>query len=732
MRNIDEQVMAHQPLETDCCPNCQIQTNQTVKQAETDRRDRQRQLIRLFSGVLLFALSFVFSNLPGFMMTLLVAAYLILGYDVVIRAARGLYQKKILDEHFLMSLATIGAFVIGEYPEAVAVMLFYQVGEYFQSKAVAKSRRSISQLQQIRPDKARLLEGLVVVDTTPDQINTGNRLLILPGDRVPVDCEIIEGQSDFNTAALTGESQPRDADVGDELMAGFINGSGRIVARALRPASESAVSRVIALTEHAAAGKAPAERFITRFASVYTPAVVLLALFVAVVPPIVFQDPFTDWIYRAFILLVISCPCALVISVPLSYFAGLGAASRQGLLVKGGQYLEKMAAADTLVFDKTGTLTEGRFAIEHMTVATDSRLSEKEIMRIAAAAEAHATHPVALSICRRWEEMSGEKPDNNLISALRDLPGQGLTANIQGVPLLIGSARLMQTFRIQGFDGVGNDTVKVSSLAKQGAVAQHTAVNREQTDINQTINQTSNQTINQTRNQTKIQDSNQTRDQASNQIGKGQSAHEQSTRALTQIHIAYDGRYVASLYLKDQLKPDLGKTINRFRKLGIKKMILLSGDRQAIVEETAGQLKLDQAFADMLPEQKIDQLEKIIMTSNRPVVYLGDGINDAPALARADVGIAMGSGSDTAIESADAVLMSGEIKRLPAALRLARKTARIVRQNVAIALGLKLLIMLLALAGLSSIWQAILADVGVSLLAILNSLRLMRKRSENI
>ena len=698
MRNTDEQIMAHQPADAACCPNCQIEVNQHAEH-DTDKKNHQRQLIRLFSGLVLFASAFVFSNLPAVAVMLLVAAYLVLGYDVVIRAIRGLYQKRLLDEHFLMSLATIGAFVIGEYPEAVAVMLFYQVGEYFQGKAVAKSRRSISQLQQIRPDKARLLEGTSIIETTPEQVEAGNRILILPGDRVPVDCQILEGQSDFNTAALTGESQPRDADIGDELMAGFINGSGRIVARALRPASESAVSRVIALTEHAAAGKAPAERFITRFASVYTPIVVLLAVLVAVVPPVVFQEPLTDWIYRAFILLVISCPCALVISVPLSYFAGLGAASRQGLLVKGGQYLEKMAAADTLVFDKTGTLTEGRFVIEHMTVVPGSQLSEKEIMRMAAAAESHATHPVALSICRRWEDLSGEKPDNSLISELRDLPGQGLTASVQGVPLHIGNMRLMQSYGIHGLPEADCHIVKTPEIADQKPDALNSPKNLNQANTDET--------------------------------GEVQINSEQSSKAFTHIHIAYDGQYVASLYLEDQLKPDLMNTIARFRKLGIKKLILLSGDRKEIVEKTAGKLKLDQAFADMLPEQKIERLEKIIEASHRPVVYLGDGINDAPALARADVGIAMGSGSDTAIESADAVLMSGEIRRLPAALRLSRKTAGIVRQNVAMALGLKILIMLLAVAGLSSIWQAILADVGVSLLAILNALRLMRKIPDN-
>ncbi len=614
------------------------------------------RLLRFGTGLLPFIGALMLPGGHFFRLPLFLAAYLILGSDVLLAAFTRIGHKQLFDENFLMSLATLGALLIGEYPEAVAVMLFYQIGEICQHLAVDHSRRSIKALLDIRPEQANLItkQGLTLVH--PDQVKPGDRLQIRPGERVPLDSRIILGQSALDTAALTGESLPRPVDPGDEILAGCINGSGLLTVEVLHSYGDSAVSKILAMVEAASARKASVEQFITRFAAIYTPLMVGLALLLALLPPLFLHQPIMDWIYRALILLVISCPCALVLSVPLGYFGGLGAASSRGILVKGGNFLEKLATAGTVAFDKTGTLTSGQFVVDHIQAAG---MEANEILRLSALAESFSSHPIAQSILMAWQSTGAELPDQKRVRQYQDLAGRGVSAELEDCRLLLGNSRLMKE----------NQVLLPEFDEKAGADA-------------------------------------------------------------TILYLAIDGVYAGEIWLSDQLKVGAIGALSKLRKIGVGQLAIISGDRQHIVRQVAGKLGIEQIFAELLPEQKVAALETLIVRQNRKnsVIYVGDGINDAPVLARSDVGIALGAGSDAAIESADVVILSDDLDKISEVICLARKTSRIIRQNVFLALGLKAAVLILAVAGFAGIWQAVFADVGVAILAVFNSLRVLSRK----
>lgn len=594
---------------------------------------------------------------PSTELLLFVTAYGLLGFDVLRAAARRISVSQLFDEHFLMAIATIGAFFIGEYPEAVSVMLFYQAGEVLQDVTVDRSRKALGALVNLRPDVARLVTDAGIVETQPERVAPGQTILIRPGERVPLDCTILEGQSSLDTAALTGESLPREAAPGDSLLAGFVNGSGLLTARVVRNYAESAISRILKQTEEAQSRKAPAEKFITRFAAIYTPAMVALAALIAFVPPLLLGQSLREWGYRALILLVISCPCALVLSIPLGYFGGIGAASARGILVKGGHYLEKLAGVDQIVFDKTGTLTEGRLAIEAIT--PESGVDADELLALAAFAESHSEHPIARAVREAAQALL--KPDEwqadgHRTAGYQDRPGLGIIVWKDQQKIACGNARLM---------------------AEEGI--RLPAVRPEQTGL--------------------------------------------------LLYLAVDGVLKGSLVLSDRAREDAHDALRTLKEMGVRQTAMLSGDRQDNAGTLALLLGIDRAYGDLLPGDKVRHLEHILSekTGKGSTVYVGDGINDAPVLARADVGIAFGrSGTDAAIESADVVILSDRLAKLPESIRIARKTSRIIIQNVVMALGFKAAVMILSLLGMGSIWQAVFADVGVALLAVLNSLRVIR------
>lgn len=628
----------------------------------------RRTFIRFIIGLVPFLLALTISLPDIAEITLFVAAWLILGYDVLYKAVGKIGSKHIFDENFLMGLATAGALLIGEYPEAVAVMLFYQAGEIFQDMAVTHSRSSIKALTNLRPDYANLLissDESEFERVGPEQVKIRDRLLIRPGERIPVDCVILSGSSDLDTSALTGESMPVSVEPDQEIMAGSINGSGLLVAEVLREYSDSAIARVLAMAENASARKSQAEQFITRFAAFYTPIMVVLALLIAVLPPLVLEQSFKIWIYRALILLVISCPCALVLSVPMSYFAGLGAASSRGLLIKGGQYLEKLSQVNQIVFDKTGTLTEGEFSVDQ--VKSLSEISETELLLMAAKLEGPSDHPIARSIRQAAEKKKTETEvqnsfilysDNNW-QAYHERPGFGIEASLDGHNLMLGNEKL----------------IRKSGLSVPEQAAENTGSQR--------------------------------------------------------VWLIIDSVLAGYIDLTDKIRQGTIEMIAELRNQGIEKTAMLSGDRQQAAEKIGKLLEIDEIHAELLPDNKVDELEQLMRRSyevNQKSVtaFVGDGINDAPVLARSDLGIAVGSASDAAVESADLVIIGYEPAKINQAISLAKRTAVIVRQNVALTLGLKLVVMLLAVAGLGGIWQAVFADVGVALLAVLNAMRILR------
>lgn len=573
--------------------------------------------------------------------------YLVIGWDVLWKALRNIKNGQVFDENFLMSLATVGAFACGEYGEAVAVMLFYQVGELFQSVAVHRSRRSIAQLMDIRPDFANVEreEGLVQVD--PEEVQVGELILVKPGERVPLDGTVEEGTSALDTAALTGESLPRDVGVGDEVVSGCVNLSGALRVRVKKPYGQSTVARILDLVENSSAKKARSEQFITRFARVYTPAVVVAAVVLAVLPPVLGFGTWNMWFTRALNFLVVSCPCALVISIPLSFFGGIGGASRRGILVKGGNYLETLARTQTVVFDKTGTLTQGKFSV---TQILPQGMEEGELLEKAALAEGYSTHPISQAIRRQAGEL-----DLSRLGEVEELAGMGVRAQVDGCAVLAGNRKLMAHFAIslpQGEDPVG-----------------------------------------------------------------------------TVVHVAVDGVYAGCLVIADQVKPGAAEALEQLKKAGVSRTVMLTGDAPQVGEAVGRALGLDQVHAGLLPGDKVEWVERLLAEKapGTALAFVGDGINDAPVLSRADVGVAMGAmGSDAAIEAADVVLMDGDLSKLPQAVAIARKTLRVVKENTIFAIGIKLAVLVLSAFGLVGLWWAVFADVGVSVLAILNASRMLR------
>lgn len=616
----------------------------TKKQKKTLRRIVGSTV--LFAGV--WAVTALVSLPPWGEFLLYLLPYALIGWDILWKAVRNILNGQVFDENFLMALATVGAFGCGEYREGVAVMLFYQVGELFQSVAVSRSRASIAQLMDIRPDSANVERDGEVVTVDPEEVSVDEIIVIRAGERVPLDGTIVEGASALDTAALTGESMPRDVATGDEVVSGCVNLSGLLRVKVSRPFGESTVSKILDLVENSAAKKAKAEHFITKFARYYTPAVVLCAVALALIPPLAGLGPWRTWVLRALNFLVVSCPCALVISIPLSFFGGIGGASRQGILVKGGNYLEALAKADTVVFDKTGTLTQGRFAVTEVSPVGRSR---EELLELAAQAEQFSTHPIARSILTAW----GGTPDRDRVSQVEELAGRGLRVQVDGRTVLAGNGRLMKE--------------------------------------------------------------------------NGVSLPEQPEAPGTVIHLVVEGQYAGRLVIADQLKPGAKEAIQALKASGVGRTVMLTGDSQAAGQAAAKELGLDQVYAQLLPGDKVDRVEALLSEKQpgKTLVYVGDGINDAPVLSRADVGVAMGAmGSDAAIEAADVVLMDDDLRKLSRAVAIARKTMTIVKENTIFAIGVKLAVLALSAAGLVGLWWAVFADVGVSVIAILNASRMLK------
>lgn len=578
--------------------------------------------------------------------------YLVIGWDIVYKAVRGIVNGQVFDENFLMTIATFGAFGVGEYSEAVAVMLFYQVGELFQSYAVSRSRQSIADLMDICPEYANLEKDGELVQTDPDDVEIGDIIVIKPGERVPLDGRVISGESMVDTSALTGESVPRRVETGSEIISGCINESGVLRVEVTKEFDDSTVARILELVENASSKKAQVENFITRFARYYTPAVVIAAALLAVVPPLALGAGFGPWIQRACIFLVISCPCALVISVPLSFFGGIGAASRNGVLVKGSNYLEALAQMDTIVFDKTGTLTKGEFKV---TEIRPSGMSGEELLRLAALAEHYSNHPISLSIRDAYEKAGG-RMNLSSIGKNEEISGHGVRTEIDGSVVLAGNGRLMEA------EGI---------------------------------------------------------------------AYEPCESIGTVVYLARDGVFAGTIVISDTVKEHAAQAIRDLKQAGVKRTVMLTGDRKAVGEAVAEKLGLDEVFTELLPADKVEQVERLLdgQAEGRKLAFVGDGINDAPVLTRADIGIAMGSmGSDAAIEAADVVLMDDDPARISVVVRISRKTLSIVKQNIVFALGVKALVLGLGAFGMANMWEAVFADVGVSVIAILNAMRALKTK----
>lgn len=614
------------------------------EEALPEKRDWAKEL--LLAVMILFAFGFFLPE-EYFWIRLVyyLTLYIIIGHKVLIKMVQNIQRGNLFDENFLMSIATLGAFLLGEFPEAVAVMLFYQIGEYFQDKATSQSRQSIARLMDIRSDKAWRLEGGETVQVDPETVRVADHILVKPGEKVPLDGLVREGRSILDTSALTGESLPREIGVGEDITSGVINLTSPLVIEVSKTFSQSTVNKILELVENASNKKAETERMITRFSRVYTPVVVGIAFLLASLPPLLGLGEWSTWLYRALTFLVISCPCALAVSVPMSFFGGLGGASKLGVLVKGGNYLEALAKLDTVVFDKTGTITKGIFAVD---TVVNAEGIEDNILYLAAHLESYSNHPIANSIRTAY----GQEVDENRVSQITELPGQGMSGRIDGRQLYLGNARLME---VQG--------IAYPAIDSTGTV----------------------------------------------------------------LYLAEDSHFLGYFLITDQVKETSIEALKDLQAVGIKKTVLLSGDRQAVVDEFAQQFAFNDAFGDCLPQDKVSTFEEILTQSQQAVAFVGDGVNDAPVLARADVGIAMGGlGSDAAIESADVVLMDDDLGKLPQVIRLAKKTVRIARQNMTLAIVVKLIFLVLSGLGISNMWEAIFADVGVTLLAVWNALRTLR------
>ena len=648
-KQIEAIVHSHEPEVT--VSEYTANTSASVEAADDDR-DGRNMVMRLIFGAIFFAVGIILSAFTqvsaSVYLPFLILAYIILGIDVVMRAVQNIIKGRVFDENFLMSLSTIGALIIGEYPEAVAVMLFYQVGEYFQSAAVKRSRKSIADLMDIRPDWATVIRAGQWLVVPPETVSIGETIVVKPGEKIPLDGIVLEGTSMLDTKALTGESVPKTVCKDDEVLSGCISQSGVLMIQVTKAFGESTVSKIIELVEHASERKAPTENFITTFARYYTPVVVIIAAILAVIPPLLFHGLWVEWMRRALVFLVISCPCALVISIPLTFFGGIGAASRRGVLVKGSNCLEALNRVQTIVFDKTGTLTKGVFNVTGIFPADG--FTTAQVLEYAAMAESCSNHPIAKSICSAY----GKKVDQKLEN-VQEISGYGICVTADGKKILAGNTKLMDA-----------QSICYTPCGKAG----------------------------------------------------------------TKVYVAVDGQYAGCILIADEMKKDSKSAIEALKKMGIRKTVMLTGDEEAIGREAAEALGLDAYYAQLLPDQKVEKLEQLD-GGKRPgskLAFVGDGINDAPVLARADVGIAMGGlGSDAAIEAADVVLMTDEPSKLVDAIKVARKTKRIVLQNIAMALGVKGVFLILGAFGVAGMWEAVFSDVGVALLAVFNALRMMKK-----
>lgn len=605
--------------------------------------------LMLIIGAVIYIIALLYKGNENLLSVLLfVASYLVIGGEVIWIAIKNISRGEIFDENFLMSIATLGAFFIGEYPEAVAVMLFYQIGEMFQGYAVSKSRKSISSLMNIRADYANVLRNGEEAKVDPQNLSIDEVIIIKPGERIPLDGIVLDGTSFIDTSALTGESVPREITVGDEILSGAINNNGVLKVKVNKEFGESTVSRILELVENASNKKAPTEKFITKFSKVYTPIVVVIAILVAVIPPLVISgETFSVWIYRALSLLVVSCPCALVVSIPLGFFSGIGAASKKGILVKGGNYLEALKDSEIVVFDKTGTLTKGVF---NVTEINPKNISKEELLEITAMGESHSNHPIAISIAKAY----GKEINKEEIKDYKEISGHGIEVTINDNDVLLGNVKLMKVNNIE-FDEIDS-------------------------------------------------------------IG-------------TIVYVAINGQYKGNIVISDEIKENVDIALRELKNVGIKKTVMLTGDNKRVAEKVAKSIGIDEVYSELLPGDKVSKVEEILDKNNQKgkVLFVGDGINDAPVLARADIGVAMGGiGSDAAIEAADVVLMKDKVEAIAEAIRVSRRTNKILWQNIIFSLGVKIIVMILVVLGLTNMWAAVFADVGVTLIAVLNSMRIIR------
>uniref|UniRef100_UPI00047B39E4 heavy metal translocating P-type ATPase n=1 Tax=Caldanaerobius polysaccharolyticus TaxID=44256 RepID=UPI00047B39E4 len=643
VKDIEPEVEVVDNKERDAKCACEDDSSNAASNIEANNR---KKAIRFGISALFFAAALLIEFPYWIDFTLFLISYILSGGEVVLKAFKNITKGQVFDENFLMTIATVGAFIIHEFPEGVAVMLFFQVGTLLQNIAVNRSRKSIVALMDIRPDFANLKVGDEIKKVSPKDVKTGDIIVVKPGEKIPLDGKIIEGKSMVDTSALTGESVPREVEIGNDVLAGFINKNGLLTVEVSKEFGESTVSKILDLVQNASSRKSPTENFITKFASRYTPVVTIAAALIAIVPPLIIPGAtFTDWFYRAMVFLVISCPCALVISIPLGFFGGIGGASKNGVLVKGSNYLEALNDVDTVVFDKTGTLTKGVFKVTQ--VNPQGNVSKDELLEYAAFAESYSNHPIALSILKAY----GKEVDKNEIENYEEISGHGIKVKVRGRTVLAGNAKLMAQENIAyvNTDAVG-----------------------------------------------------------------------------TVVHIAVDGVYAGFIVISDEVKEDSANALKALKSIGVRKLVMLTGDSKAVAEKIGNQLGLDEVHAELLPDQKVEKLEMLEKQKSPKgkLVFVGDGINDAPVLARADVGVAMGGlGSDAAIEAADVVLMTDEPSKLVSAIKIAKRTRRIVWQNIIFSLGVKIIVLALGAGGIATMWEAVFADVGVALIAVVNSMR---------
>lgn len=612
-------------------------------------RKMSKQLIKIIISLLLIVISLLLKfDTELYSNILYVIAYIIVGYDIVLKAVRNIFKGKVFDENFLMTVATIGAFCIGEFPEAVAVMLFYQIGELFQSYAVDRSRKSVASLMDIRPDYANVYREDEIERVDPDEVNIGEIILVKPGEKIPLDGIVVDGESMLNTQALTGESVPRKVTVNDEVLSGCINNDRILKIKVSKDFEESTVSKILDLVENASSRKSKSENFISKFAKYYTPIVVIVSVALAVIPPLVIKEAlFSDWLYRALSFLVVSCPCALVISIPLSFFGGIGAASKIGVLIKGSNYLEALASAEIVVCDKTGTLTEGVFKVQKIDAIG---YSDDELLRYAAYAEGFSNHPISISLKQAYNKEINEK----LVTETQEISGKGVLAKVDGKMVLVGNEKIMKEYNIK---------------------------------------------------------------------------FQKSEETGTIVYVAINDEFAGTILIADKIKEDSYKAVKLFKNNNVRKVVMLTGDRDNISESVANELNLDEYHAELLPQDKVSWVEKLMTqkSSGGKLIFVGDGINDAPVLALSDIGVAMGGlGSDAAIEAADVVIMTDEPSKIASSVQISKKTMRIVKQNIVFAIAVKIGVLIFSAFGVSTMWEAVFADVGVSVLAIVNALRVLR------